>query len=368
MSKNHKIVNLMVFCLAAAACINCKEQRPEITGEQKSSIGQPPKEFDWDEATIIDAFNAGKIYSLDDFVKKAPHITDTVIINKDNYKSRICAGIYLPGEDKVHLKCFIPDLTGCTPQQAKTILASVRKWNDEVLKMADKAHESHHRQVHKKGVFSLPNSAEDYAKLCAHNEISAYTNTLLYEREIVKRAIAHGVPPEVWRKIISSRFGEYWDVVEKGEVRLDNILLNDERKDNLLISTTVFNWWMKNEYDKNVHICRQRITTYLDKNKWAINYPHNSNNYEKALNICYTFLKDGKLVNLNRYYKKNMMMVFGLSDFPFGTKYSDIDNQPEVKELIVKIRNIPGNMLYDNKAPQKFIKKNKNIKNKSRGR
>ena len=112
----------MVFCLAAAACINCKEQRPEITGEQKSSIGQPPKEFDWDEATIIDAFNAGKIYSLDDFVKKVPHITDTVIINKDNYKKPNMCRYYLPGEDKVHLKCFIPDLTGCTPQQAKQFL------------------------------------------------------------------------------------------------------------------------------------------------------------------------------------------------------------------------------------------------------
>lgn len=365
MKRNHKIVNLMIFCLAATACINCKEQRSEITKEQKSTLVQRSKEFDWENATIIDAFNAGEIKSLDDFVKKAPHITDTIIINKDNYNSRICAGIYQPWEDKVRLKCFIPDLTGCTPQQAKIIIASVCKWNDEVLKMADKAHEFHHRQVHKKGVFTLPNSAEDYAKLCAHNEISAYTNTLLYEREVVKIAIKRGLPPNVWRNIVSRRFGEYWDAVEKGEVRLDNVLLNDEQKDNLLVSSAVFNWWMKHEYNKNVHICRQRITTYLDKNKWAINYPHNAQNYEKALNICYTVLKDGKLVNLNRYYRSNMIMTFGFGDFPFGTEYSDIDNQPEIKEFIAKIRNTPGNMLYDNKAPQKFIKTKKN---KSTGR
>ena len=95
----------------------------------------------------------------------------------------------------------------------------------------------------------------------------------------------------------------------------------------------------------------------MNNNKWAINYPHNPQNYEKALNICYTFLKDGKLVNLNRYYTKNMMMSFGFNDFPFGTEYKDIDNQPEVKEYIAKIRNTPRNMLYDNKPPQKKAKK-----------
>lgn len=367
MSRNHKIINLMVFCLAVSSCANYKNRNNEVK-EQKQTVISHSQKFDWEDATIIDAFNAGRINSLEDFVRKSPHITDTIIINKDNYKSRICAGMYLPKEDKIHLKCFVPDLTGCTPKEAKIITASVRKWNDDVLKMADKAHEAHHRQIHKKGVFSLPNSAEDYAKLCAHNEIAAYTNTLLYEREVVKQAITLKQPPSVWRNIISNRFSKYWDAVEKGEVHLDNVLLNDEKKDNLLISSAVFNWWMKNEYTKNVHISSQRIKSYLSQNTWAINYPHNAKNYEKALNISYTFIKDGKVVNLNRYFRRNMTMEFGFNDFPFGTKYGDIDNQPEVKEFIAKVRNTPGNMLYDNKAPQKKIKVKKIIKKKAGGR
>ncbi|MCM1324038.1 MAG: hypothetical protein NC218_07740 [Acetobacter sp.] len=365
-TSNHTIINLMVFCLAATSCVNNQER--DDNPKQEYSSRTASRKFDWDEATIIDAFNAGEIKSLDDFVNKSPHITDTVIVNKDNYKGRLCAGLYQPGKDKVYLKCFVPDLTDCTPEQEKMIIASVRKWNNRVLKMTDKAHESHHRYIHKKGVFSLPNSAEDYARLCAHNEIAAYTNTLLYEREIVKQVIIK-LPASVWRNMISKRFSEYWDAVEQQKVHLDNVLLNNEQEDNYLISKTVFNWWMKNEYTKNVHISNQRIETYLTNNKWAINYPRNPENYERALNICYTFVKDGKLINLNRYFKQHIEMELGINDFPYGTKYNDIDNQPEVKEAITKIRNKPGNLLYDNKPQKKVIKVKKIIKaSKKQGR
>lgn len=360
-ARNHKIVSLMVFCLAATSCMNYRNSNKQ-TVETKQTVIQPPQNFDWNNASVTEAFKAGEIQNLDDFVQKAPHVTDTIIVTKDNYKGRLCAGIYIPREDKVHLKYFIPDLTDCTPAQERVIIASVRKWNDEVAKMADKAHEYHHRYIHKKGVFSMHNSAEDYAKLCAHNEIAAYTVTFLYEREIVKRAIWRGLPSTVWRKIISSRFSEYWDAVEQGKVRLDNILLNNEQKDNLLISKTVFNWWMKHEYNKNVHVSSQRIKNYMNNNKWAINYPRNPENYEKALNICYTFLKDGKIVNLNRFFKQNIKMTFGISEFPFGTEVGDIDNQPEVKELIAQIRNTPGNTLYSNQPPKKYVKVKKIIK------
>lgn len=356
MSKNHKIVNLMVFYLAVTSFAYCHRQNFQKIESHPQEQAQRPKEFDWDKTTMVDAFQAGKIKTIEDFVNQAPHINETIIVNKNNYKKRRCAGAYQPKDDKVHLKYFIPDLTDCTPEQAESVLKKVNKWNCEVLKMTDKAHEFHHRYIRKKGVFFLKNSAEDYARICAHNEISAFTNMFLYQRELVKREIMNDVPAEIWRKTVSSRFKEYWDAVEKGEVRLDNLLLNDEQKDNLLISTTVFNWWMKNEYDKNVYVSSQRTKSYLSLNKWAVNYPCNAKNYEKALDICYTFIKDGKLVNLNRYFKNGMSISYGIGSFPFGTQYEDIDNQPEVKMLIEEIRNTSKNK-FDNKTATKMVNK-----------
>lgn len=346
---NHKIVNLAVFCLAAVSCMNGlkfshKKSAIETPKEKIENVEAKP--YDWDNATAESAFRAGEIKSLEEFVKRAPHITDTIIINKDNYNQRLAAGIYLPNEDKVHLKCFIPDLTDCTPRQQEIILASVHKWNNEVLKMADKAHEYHHRYIHANKLFNLKNSAEDYGRLCAHNEIAAYTATLLLEREIVRASMQKGVPIHICRQSVSSRFSAYWDAVEQGVVHPENLLLNNEKLDNYLVIKTVFDWWMKNEYDGNKYISKTRLDYYMTNNPWAVHLPRNEKNYEKALDICYTFIKDGKIVNLNMFFKRNQMMTTSvLDDLPWGTEYKDIDNQPKIKELIAEYRAVPGSML-----------------------
>lgn len=366
--KSNNITKWAVLSLALCSCSNVTNSDDKIVSKYKKdnipSIENTkfaPPEYNLENTTFVEAFKKGLVSDLYEYVEKSPHITDTIVVNKDNYNKRMCAGLYKLSEDKVHLKYFIADITGCSPQEEKAVLATVKKWNTKERVKSNKAHEYHHRYINKSGAFRTALSAEDYARVCGHNEMAAYTCNLLYDRELVKRAILCGLKAEQWRAIVSPRFEAYWDAVEKGEVDLINPLFNNEKLDNYLIIKTSSDWWLKNEYDRNVHITEQKLNKYLDKNKWAVHYPRNNKNYQKVIDDCYTFLKDGKLVNLNIFYKGGLSCSLGNDDIPWNIPYQDFDNQPKIKDIIAKERAKPGSLLYvsENKVINKVKKPNK---------
>lgn len=363
--KTNKIINLTVFCLVLCSGSNMKhngeraKEAVETTVIPPEKVKKfPPPEFNWENTTFIDAFNAGLIKDLHDYVEKAPHITDTIIINKRNYKKRMCAGLYVAEKDKVYLKYFIPDTTDCTPQETEDILKRVRHWNNRGMVLANKAHEYHHRYITKKKVFETDLSAEDFARVCGHNEMAAYITNLLFERELVKRAILCGKSPEEWRKLVSSRFHAYWNAVERGEVNLISPFFNNDKIDNYLIIKTSSEWWLTHEYNKNVYVTEKKLKVYLKKNEWAVYYPRHEKNYQKVLDDCYTFLKDGKLINLNIFYKEGLFFSLGQGDLPRGIRYRDFDNQPEIKHMIAMTRQKSKKIqLFPPKKRTKIVRK-----------
>lgn len=282
---------------------------------------------DLKDYTMEEAFQKGWCKSIVSYIEKASHISDTTYINTKNYDKRICDGFYILPEDEVHLKYFIPDTTGASPNIAKKIILMAQRRNDTLYWKSNKAHEYKHRHTRQKGTFSAEVSPEDYARLCQHNEIASYIANLLYEREIYIEALQREkIDKKQLTGLISSRFAAYRQAIEKNEILPGTNNPLWQQKENKLIAKIVSDWWIKNEQKQNVYITRQYLKHKMSDKKFIRRRP-NPKAYEKALDGCYTFIKDGKLVNLNFFYKSSGKAPL-----------LDVEPQPEIKAYLQEMR------------------------------
>lgn len=326
--------------LSSCAFLRIKNKIPENNSKpQNEVVEQPPA--DLNKVPMNEALRKGWCKDIYSFVDKASHVTDTVILNKDNYNKRLCSAVYIPSEDLVHIKYFIPDTTDADPQTAQAIIQTVRLRNNELFWKSNKAHEYQHRQTHKSKVFLSEVCAEDYARLCQHNEIVSNVSNLLFEREVYKKACEEQY---IYNKdslvnLISPRFYAYREAVRKGEVNPFSINPQEQEYENYLIVKTVYNWWIDREQEVNVHISKRRLDKFMSKTPQALRR-RNEAAYEEALNNCYTFIKDGKLVTLNYFYH-NPLKFDLTKPYPFTqlmknmpTEIADVELRPEICQFI----------------------------------
>lgn len=257
------------------------------------------------EYSITQAFVKKRCYSLEAFISNAKCIYDTIKINKYNYNTRVCLGQYIPILNKVQIKHFLPDTIGADSLQIEQIDAFVKKYNNKIYQNGIKAHEFKHQDNHQNSFMNTDVSPEEYAKLCMHNEISATISTLLYQRELYLKT----GDIDVFEK----KFKEYATAIKKGIVRpgSDSLIIKEFEK--RFIVKSVSSWWKEKERKNYQYAAKKYLEQWFAKGEKK-RKNNNPEEYQKSLNVCYTFVMDGKLVNLN-YFNNNRINDLELTSF-----------------------------------------------------
>lgn len=339
--------------LSSCGVLRNKNKVPENNPEPKVEVAEQPP-ADLNKVPMNEALKKGWCEDISSFVEKASHVTDTIILTKDNYNTRVCAGAYIPAEDLVHIKYFIPDTTGADAQKAQIIIKTAQMRNNELFWKSNKAHEYKHRQTHKSKVFQSNVSAEDYARLCQHNEIASQVANLLYEREVYKKACQQCVYNKDYLvELISSRFYAYREAIRKGEIDPFSTDPQKQEYENYLIVKTASDWWINKEQEANIYVSKKNLKYFMRKTHKALR-KRDEKAYEEALDKCYTFIKDGKLVILNYFYHnplklgltnprplikptKNVSDI-GIMKQNMPAEIADVELRPEIRQFISENR------------------------------
>lgn len=266
------------------------------------------------EYSITQAFMRKKSYSLEAFINNAKCLYDTIKINKYNYNTRICLGQYIPIVNKVQIKHFLSDTIGADSLQIEKIDAFVKKYGDKIYQNGIKAHEFKHQNNHQNKFMNVDVSPEEYAKICIHNEISATTNTLLYQRELyIKTGDIN---------IFEKKFKEYATAIKKGIIKPNSNSVVMKEFEKRFIIKSVSSWWKDHERKNYQYTAKKYLEQWFAKGGKK-REDNNPEEYQKSLDICYTFIMDGKLVNLN-YFNHD--------------RVNDLEVTPFVKDAIKKSR------------------------------
>ncbi len=261
--------------------------------------------------SMTDAFRYGVINSISDYVEKAPHLSDTVDFS-GNLNQVITYGYYqrINGKKQVVITHINPDtisIPNLTPKVKKMIISFAKYHNDETKKGAIKAHEFWHQNTNpdtqnndnfilsditKRGIFEYNTTTEEFAKLCAHDETASRINSLLFLREQYLK--------EGKTNIFYGDFAFYGKAIRQGKI---NPLSEDpkdiEQEQYFIVKSMLEKWETKHKYNYQDYAIK-KLTSHKPMPKGQ------KSEYDKALDKAYTFIWDGKLVNLN-YISENII-------------------------------------------------------------
>lgn len=277
---------------------------------------------------IRSAFKKGYAKTIGEFLDLYQNsiVYDTIVVNKDNVRSRMCLGRYLKASDVVELKYFVPDTTDADSTTTKLILNFCKKYNNTSFTRPVTAHEASHKTAHNVGkikdltyrrnIFnpysfvmdiSVPYRAEepkinvfyislrDHAVINQWNEIGGDLGYLIYERE------------EFIRTGNTDSFTydtEYTRAVKSGLVNPKNSTpYLREQEYSLLVNSTI-DWWLEIKKAGYAYTSKSDVESMIKAAKEQnILLARNSvpNKMQQRISDCLTFPLDGKMVDLSKY-------------------------------------------------------------------
>lgn len=271
--------------------------------------------------------------------------TDTVIIDKNNIGQRICLGAYIEQKDTMYLHVLIADTTGASLQLQQTIDRFVKKFSSMQEFYGTMAHELKHRDteitVQEAGLSEKIGNVitmkadfgpEDIILFNQHNEISARISTILQERE---KYIQTGDLNSFSAYMASP----YIKAIKDGIFVPGKMSIEQSRLEDLFITKMIFDYWQKAERQNNIFVNKQKLSRWY---KFGKKKPtkRNIKLYEKLMDITYSFIKDGQLVNMNYFYTPSMFNENPYRDISL----EDIKTAAKDTNLAWKIVGKIGNM------------------------
>lgn len=307
-----KTWTLLATGFVSTAFISCRSANHQHSSDKIVESKTFPAPDTLNKVNMQDAYKKGWCRDIIEYVDKTTYKTDTIVLNKDNYRQRMCGAAYRPGKDDVLVKYFVPDLTGATTEQAKKIMALVKLRNDEQMLKINLAHEYKHRDSQKAFIQSC--TAEDFARICQHNEIASRCASLVYELEVYKRATKTALYTDKYLDgIFESKYKPFTDAIKAGIIKPFSTDPKEKELLNYMLVKTASDWWIGAEQRVNSHISGQKLRVRIDANKDFIARKttlKTKKAYNKALDICYTFMYGGELVNMN-YFSDDTTSPFG---------------------------------------------------------
>ena len=254
--------------------------------------------------SMTDAFRYGVINSISDYVKKAPHLSDTVNFSGD-LSQMITYGYYqrIDGKKQVVITHINPDtlsIPNLSPKEKRMIASFAKYHNAETKRGAIKAHEFWHQNTNpdtqnndmfilsditKRGVFEYNSTTEEFAKICAHDEIGSRINSLLFLREQYQQ--------EGKTNIFYGDFAFYGKAVRQGKINPLSENPKDIEQEQYFIVKSMLEIWEKKHKHNYQDYAIKKLTSHKPMSKGQ------KSEYDKALDKIYTFIWDGKLINLN---------------------------------------------------------------------
>lgn len=270
--------------------------------------------------SMTDAFKYGVINSISDYVEKAPYKIDTVNFAGDFQNQVIDFGYYeeINGRKTVVLTHINPDtlsIPNATPFMKKMIVTFANHHNSQEERGTILAHEFGHQatdpdkklgdDIHLSqktscSIFDYNMTAEEFELICNHDEMRGRINGLLYKREQYKK---HGKI-----SIFNGEYSFYGRAVRSGKINPLSTDPQDIANEQLFCVKSI-----REQYEKEHMEHYEKYT--IDR----LNAEHRAfdtqkdDEYNKALDQVYTFIWDGKLVNMN-FYSNGQLPEIRLTD------------------------------------------------------
>ncbi|MBR1648792.1 MAG: hypothetical protein IJ689_04250 [Alphaproteobacteria bacterium] len=261
--------------------------------------------------SMVDAFKHGVINSVSDYVRQAPHKTDTVRFNGD-FSQVITYAYYqkVNGKKEVFISHIEPDtlsIPEASPRLKKMIASFARLHNDSMQIMMNKAHECGHQatdpdektaqdihlsDITRRSVFEYNTTPQEFALICAHSELVGRLWSLSYLRE---RYMEEGNP-----NIFKGDFRFYGQAVRDGLVDPMNEDADARANERLFVVKSLQDQWNNTHTLNYENYITERMEEHIpfDRQK--------DSEYDKALDFLYTVIWDGELVNMNYVSKGNL--------------------------------------------------------------
>lgn len=352
--------NAVMTALLFLAPVSCQKKGalPKDTSNKKTILPI-------NKLTMQDAFREGRITSINEYLDSLPDDSeriDTIVINQHNYKSRICLGAYFENPDSIHMHYFVPDTQDISPQLKNRIMWFVNHYNSSAIYGGRRAHEWKHFDTHHivrdnfgrnpllaKQISGIDICPEEFIKFKQHNEIISRIATVLQQRELY---IKSGD-----LKVFDSFAKPYRDAVEQGIFTPGKMSPYKSELENQFIALTVSQWWIEHEQKSNIYVNRQKLAIWFSTGRKK-RIQSNPYLYSSMLDLGYTFIKDGQLVNLNYffnaiYYGKQIQtvtvddIILKAQNAKDGQQplysqnpplFGDVSPQPELLELLPILR------------------------------
>lgn len=278
--------------------------------------------------SMIEAFRHGLCNSIGGYIAQADYLVDTVPVNRQMFQKGtakhqdginsakakkgsvfINYGIYEQrnGKRRVVLKYFVPDTlseSNLSPYMKKKIIQFAAVHNDSIQQKMILAHEFIHqarfpnrdaqrklgKKVAEKSIFDYNVTPLEDAKLCYHNEISGDINAFLMLREMYLECGDLA--------IFKGQFPQYVQAVKAGRLHPGSASAAEKQKERLFIARYLTDLWKKEKNNYYENYAETQTQLLVNKNKYQKGLPL-INEYNQALDFCYTFIIDGELANLN---------------------------------------------------------------------
>lgn len=171
------------------------------------------------------------------------------------------------------------------------------------LELAILVHEQKHADNYSKGFRSLQMTPSQYAKLCAHDEISANLCQLLTLRYEYLGAPTPEARKDVINKYKKTKFSYYFEAIEKGIIFPESREEVDKKQEWSFIYNETSKMWMRDLWPRYLPSITGMVERYLNRCNPDVSEAVQKKGYEKALKIMYGNIGG---VDFRKYMEKDI--------------------------------------------------------------
>lgn len=221
--------------------------------------------------------------------QSVPYDVDTLLLSASNVDQNFGLAKFINDHNKIMINHLKADTLNAASAAKTKIVNKQQKYNTPQSVVFRLLHEARHYYNYLHGVKSYGVSAEQFAKLCIHDELSAQLTVLIDQRNNYLKTKNLNA--------FEDNFKFYRNAVASKKITPSPYKISDEEI--LLMGKGITEWWMKNfsEHYSNAH---SHIVKNWLKAGFFMNKRPNDKHYRQKLDICYSFAVNGQSVNFRR--------------------------------------------------------------------
>lgn len=215
-----------------------------------------------------------------------PYDIDTLLLNASNVDQSFGLAKFVSEHNKIRLNYLKADTLEADSATKVKIVNKQKKYSTPQSVVFRLLHEARHYYNHLRGVKSYGVSAEQFAKLCIHDELSAQLTVLIDQRNNYLQTKNLNA--------FEDNFKFYRNAVASKKIAPSPYKISDEEI--FLMGKGITEWWMKNFPERYSNAHSLIVKNWL-KAGFFMNKRPNNKRYRQKLDVCYSFVINGQQVN-----------------------------------------------------------------------